>query len=146
MAKISIYRNTIQIKSSRRGAPSHASEQRNDVLRLLREARVRGQGLRKEDAIFQYRITQVAARVHELERMGYVIRHELEPGARFVTYFLVSEPEQEKPFPTYQPKGPDKRQQDFSASPDWFERQKNQPRPSSSPNAGDLPLFEGAKR
>jgi hypothetical protein len=86
------------------GPPGHTSAQRNDVLRLLREAKARGQGLRRDDAIFQHRITQVGTRIHELERMGYVIRHDLEPGARFVTYFLVREPGQENPLPTYQRK------------------------------------------
>jgi hypothetical protein len=88
----------------RRGAPAHSSAQRDNVLRLLREAKARSQGLRREDAIFAHRITQVGARVHELEKMGYSIRHDLEPGERFVTYFLVSEPGQEKPLPTYQRK------------------------------------------
>jgi len=97
--------NTNRFTTQRKtGPPGHTSAQRNDVLRLLREAKARGQGLRRDDAIFQHRITQVGARVHELERMGYIIRHDLEPGARFVTYFLVSEPEHEKPLPTYQRK------------------------------------------
>ena len=95
---------------NRRGIPPHASAQRDNVLRLLREAKARGAGLRRDDAIFQHRITQVGTRVFELEQQGYVIRHEQEPGARFVTYFLISEPGTPKPLPTYLPKGPDKRQ------------------------------------
>ena|ERR1700687_769216 len=113
---------------SRHGPPAHASAQRDTVLRLLREAKARGAGLRRDDAIFAHRITQVGTRVFELEHMGYVIRHEQEPGARFITYFLVSEPDQPKPLPTYQPKGPDPRQHILSNSPDWFERQTGKPR------------------
>jgi hypothetical protein len=111
---------------SRRGIPAHASAQRNDVLRLLREAKARGQGLRRADAIFQHRITQVGARVHELERMGYVIRHDLEPGARFVTYFLVSEPAEEKPLPDY-------RSKQRPLSKDWYEQATGRKRPSWQP-------------
>jgi len=111
MGQSSTYRNTIQRDSSiKRHIPPHVSAQRDNVLRLLREAKARGQGLRREDAIFQYRITQVGSRVFELEKIGYCIRHDLEPGARFVTYFLVSEPEREKPLPSYKPRGVDPRQ------------------------------------
>jgi hypothetical protein len=141
MAESSEYRSTIQAESpSPRRVPAHASAQRDNVLRLLREAKARGQGLRREDAIFQHRITQVGARVHELERMGFSIRHDLEPRARFITYFLVSEPEQEKPLSTYRPRGADPRQGSLANSPDWYERETGKPRPSPAPP--DLgPLF-----
>lgn len=141
MADVNKHRVTIQRESSyQRRVPAHASAQRDYVLRLLREAKVRGRGLRKEEAIFTYRITQVPARVFELESMGYVIRHELEPDERFVTFFLVSEPEQEKPLPAYRPKGPDPRQSSFANSSDWYERQTGEKRPAASPS--DLgPLF-----
>ena len=129
----------------KRGVPHHVSAQRDDVLRLLREAKVRGQGLRRDDAIFQHRITQVGTRIFELEKMGYTIRHVQEPGARFITYFLISEPEQEKPLPRYEPKGPDSRQSKFADSPDWYETQTGKPRPIQQPQADDLPLFAGAK-
>jgi hypothetical protein len=76
--------------------------------------------------------------------MGYAIRHDLEPGARFVTYFLVSEPEEEKPLPTYQPKGPDPRQSTFANSDDWFERQTGKPRGAVRQSLNDdMPLFSG---
>jgi len=77
--------------------------------------------------------------------MGFTIRHDLEPGARFVTYFLVSEPDREKPLPTYRPKGPDKRQRTFSNSPDWFERETGKPRPKPELPSSDLPLFPGTE-
>jgi hypothetical protein len=132
----------------KRGIPSHASAQRDDVLRLLREAKARGRGLRRDDAIFQHRITQVGTRIFELEKMGYVIRHEHEPGARFITYFLVSEPGQLKPSPTYLPKGPDPRQGTLANSSDWYQRQTGQHRPGmEEPNTADAgPLFVGVSR
>jgi hypothetical protein len=86
------------------------THQRDEILRLLREAKARGQGVNKAVLLFQHRYTQAAARVFELEKQGYVIDHRAIPGERFVTFFLVSEPEREKPLPTYQPKGPDPRQ------------------------------------
>jgi hypothetical protein len=144
MRKTNTHRLSNQSYLSRRGAPAHASAQRDDVLRLLREAKARGQGLRREDAIFTYRITQVGSRIFELERMGYSIRHDLEPGARFVTYFLVSEPEREKPLPTYLPRGADPNQRTFANSPDWYERQTGQERPSSVP-VDPAPLFKDSK-
>jgi len=128
--------------SRQRHVPAHVSAQRDNVLRLLREAKSRGQGLRKEDAVFQYRITQVATRIHELEKIGYVIRHELEPGARFVTFFLVSEPEREKPLPKFEPRGVDPRQGSLANSPDWYERQTGQERPSVDPADSGLPFFD----
>ena len=120
-----------QLKRPRR-VPAHASAQRGEVLRLLREAKARGQGLRRDDAIFQHRITQVGTRIFELERIGYEIDHRLEPGARFVTYFLIREPAKEKPLPTYLPKGSDPRQGTLANSPDWYEREHG-PRPKTHP-------------
>src|SRR5712692_70378 len=58
---------------------------------LLREAKVRGEGVSKADLIFQYRYTQCAARIFSLEKRGWVIAHRQIPGQRFVSYFLVSE-------------------------------------------------------
>jgi len=79
--------------NAERVPPAFAATQRSDILRLLREAKDRGQGVRKSDLVFEYRYTQAAARIWELERQGYVIRHETEPGQRLVTYFLEREPE-----------------------------------------------------
>jgi hypothetical protein len=39
-----------------------------------------------------------------------VIEHRSIPGERFVTFFLVSEPEQKRPLPKYQPRGANPRQ------------------------------------
>jgi hypothetical protein len=40
-----------------RRIPAHSAQQRDSVLRLLKEAKARGQGLRRDDAIFAHRIT-----------------------------------------------------------------------------------------
>lgn len=132
MSEINTSRSFNQHNLSKRGTPPHASAQRDIVLRLLREAKARGQGLRRDDAIFAHRITQVGTRIFELEKMGFIIRHEQEPGARFITYFLLSEPDQPKKLPNYEPKGPDPRQGTLSGSSDWYERSHGQ-RPSSHP-------------
>jgi hypothetical protein len=90
------------------------SHQCDHILCLLREARDRGQGVNKAVLLFQYRYTQAAARIFELEKQGCVIEHRSIPGERFVTFFLVSEPAP-KPEP-----------------PQW----KDRPRPTG------LPLFD----
>jgi hypothetical protein len=77
---------------ARAGPPPHAPPQRDKILRLLREAKLRGQGVSRADLIFQHRYTQCAARIFELEKHGCVIEHRSILGERFVTYFLVSEP------------------------------------------------------
>jgi hypothetical protein len=87
-----------------RGHPPFADTQRADILRLLREAKGRGDGVRRADLIFQYRYTQCGTRIFELEEQGYEVRHEIEPGQRYVTYFLVSEPEQPKELPRFAPR------------------------------------------
>lgn len=86
------------------------THQRDEILRLLREAKARGQGVNKAVLLFHLRYTQAAARIFELEKQGYVIEHRSIPGERFVTFFLVSEPKQETPLPKYEPRGVDPRQ------------------------------------
>jgi hypothetical protein len=131
-------------QSSNRGTSAFAGGQRETILRLLREAKLQGEGVRKADFVFQYEYTQVAARIFELEAMGYDIDHRSIPGQRLVTYFLLKEPEHIKPLPTYQPKGPDPRQHEFSDSADWYERQEGKERPVAEPP--DLgPLFAGVR-
>ena len=113
----------------RPGAPGFAGDQRAEILRLLREAGHRG--VSKAVLIFDKRYTQAAARVFELERMGYQIRHESRDGERYVTFVLVGEPDEPKPLPTFKPK-----------SADWYERTTGQPRPAAEqPDLG--PLFSG---
>jgi hypothetical protein len=78
-----------------RGRPAFAASQREKILELLRAAGPRG--VRREALIFQHRWTQVGTRIHELEQMGYRIRHEVRPGERFVVYVLESEPLELRP-------------------------------------------------
>lgn len=104
----------------RRGAPGFAGDQRAEILRLLREAGPLG--VSKESLIFEKHMTQCGARVWELERQGYGIRHEARDGDRYVTFILVSEPADPKPLPTFKPK-----------PADWYERATGQSRPSTQP-------------
>jgi hypothetical protein len=124
-----------------RGRPAFSDTQREEVLEMLRAAGQRG--ISRAVLIFDKHFTQCGTRIFELEKMGYVIRHDLEPGARFVTYFLVSEPEKEKPLPTYQPRGADPRQRTFANSSDWYVKEHG-PRPGSASPASGLPLFENS--
>lgn len=81
------------------GRPEFADSQRQRILQLLRLAGTGG--VSHSDLIFQHRFTQRGTRIFELERMGYVIRHATKPGQRYVTYYLISEPEHPNPLPTY---------------------------------------------
>jgi hypothetical protein len=114
------------------------------ILTLLREAKLRGEGVDRAHLLSECRYTQCAARIFELEQQGYVIRHETRSGQRYVTYFLVSEPAEEKPLPAYRSKGPDERQGTFSNSPDWYERQTGRNRPDGSAPILE-PLFEAGR-
>ena len=79
------------------GPPAKAAKQRLRVLQLLRQT---PEGISKE--AFQtptelggYGISQVGARIHELEKAGFVFEHRpprKDSGERFVRYFLLSEP------------------------------------------------------
>ena len=123
-----------------RGVPAFAGGQREAILEMLRVAGP--QGVSKEILLFEKHWSQAAARIFELEQQGYEIKHVQREGERYVRYVLESEPEHPKTLPVYQQKGLDKRQGSFSNSPDWYERQTNQPRPASSPSVEDLPLFD----
>lgn len=117
-------------KPSQRGTPEFAGVQRAEILRLLREAGP--QGVSKEFLIFDKRMTQCGARVFELERQGYGIRHEARDGDHYVTFILVSEPAEPKPLPTFKPK-----------ATDWYERTTGQSRPTAQqPDLG--PLFSSS--
>ncbi len=133
---------TVQIgQETPQGTPAHASAQRDVILQLLKAAKACGRGVDRAYLIFERHFTQCGTRIFELEQMGYVIRHETRPGQRYVTYFLVSEPAEEKPLPAYQPKGRDKRQSAFVGSSDWFTQETGRERPKEPrPSLG--PLFE----
>jgi hypothetical protein len=128
----------------KRGAPAFSHGQRARILELLRQAGP--QGVKREDLIFHHRYTQAGTRVFELQAMGYDIRSEQRSGDRYVTYVLHGEPAQERPLPTYLPKGPDPRQGTLANSCDWYERATGKPRSITQPQADDLPLFAGVRR
>ena len=89
----------------RAGPPSFAPTQRDEVLRLLREAGSRG--IYRELFLLPkqyggFGVSQVGARLDELTKQGY--RFEsfyAHPGDRFVTYRLIAEPAHPKPLPTF---------------------------------------------
>jgi hypothetical protein len=131
-------------QSKKRGTPAFAGGQRETILRLLREAKLRGDGVSNNDLRFQYRYSDAPTRIFELKAMGWGIESRWLPGQRYISYFLLSEPEHIKPLPTYLPKGPDPRQHEFSDSEDWYTRETGKPRPAEQPP--DLgPLFAGVR-
>jgi hypothetical protein len=128
------------------GAPSFSHDQRATILELLRQAGP--QGVKREYLIYERHWSQCGTRVFELQKMGYKIRSEQRAGDRYVTYVLCGEPSQEKPLPTYLPKGPDPRQGTLANSADWFERATGKRRAAVAPEkyTVDLPLFDLAVR
>jgi hypothetical protein len=89
----------VHSKPIRRGRPEFADSQRDKILNLLRCAG--GAGVSREDLIFNHRWTQAGTRIHELEKMGFAIKHISLSGQRFVRYVLVSEPEKITPLATF---------------------------------------------
>lgn len=79
-----------------RGVPAFAGGQREETLRILRDAGPRG--VSKEFFLYEKHWSQVAARIFELEAAGHCIKHVLLDGERYVRYILV-EPEHERPLP-----------------------------------------------
>ena len=138
-------RETGPLHAAKRATPHFPHAKRDTILALLREAKLRGEGVDRAHLLFECGYTQCAARIFELEQQGYMMRHETRPGQRYVTYFLVSRPAEEKPLPAYQSKTPDKRQGAFACSSDWYERQTCQNRLDESASRFG-PLFEGADR
>ncbi len=115
-----------------RGRPAFADSQRAKILHLLRRA---GRtGVRREDLIFHYRWTQTGARIHELEKMGYKIRHESRPGERLIVYVLESEPLELRPLEGLQ---------SDRASGDWYEKRASKRRAASE--TSELPLFAAVR-
>jgi hypothetical protein len=127
-----------------RGRPAFADTQRDKILELLREAGPRG--VRREDLLYVRRWSQAGTRIHELEQQGYVIEHFLEPGQRFVTYRLVSEPASEKPLPNFERKQSEGSQAAFcESSGDWYTRTTGRARPQLPQQKFlDLPLFRNS--
>jgi len=90
-----------------------AGDQRNQILRLLRDAGA--EGVSKAFLVFEKHFTQAAARIWELEKQGYTIRHESRDGERYVRFVLVSEPTSKTP-PNPNPTKPDLPEPD----PEWL--------------------------
>lgn len=126
-----------------RGCPAFAESQRGKILELLREAGVRG--VRREELLYVHRWSQAGTRIHELERMGYQIEHFLEPGQKFVTYRIISEPASEKPLPNFERKQQTPQAAFCESSGDWYTREtgRSRPRLETNHDFSSLPLFEG---
>lgn len=107
-----------------RARPAFAETQRQEILRLLREAGPAG--VSRAELIFERHITQCGARVDELKRQGYVIESELRDGEKYVHYVLKGEPLELQPLP--------EREQG-----DWFVKSTGHQRPKQTPTRG--PLF-----
>ncbi len=96
------------MRVKRSGPPSFAPTQRDEVLRLLREAGSRG--VYRERFLIPteyggFGISQVGARLDELEKMGYSFESfYANESDRFLTYRLLSEPASPKPLPAFQRK------------------------------------------
>jgi hypothetical protein len=71
-----------------RHRPKFADGQATKILELLIQAGPRG--VSKSFLIFQRGYTQAGARIFELEKQGYRIRHEFRPGDSYVTFILES--------------------------------------------------------
>ncbi len=138
----------------RTGAPSFAPTQRDEVLRLLREAGPAG--VRKAELIFDRHYTQCAARIFELQKAGYKICSEQRDGERYVTYVLESEPfhfeHPSSDSPDWyecQNGGKSPRGDSYESKRvpigDWYTEKTGRLRPTGQPDPppSKLPLFEG---
>jgi hypothetical protein len=112
-----------------RGRPAFAETQRDEILRLLREA---GPivGVSRATLIFERHMTQCGTRIFELQKMGYVIRSENRGGRYPTWYVLESEPLELQSLPE---------------DADWYTRATGRERPTES-RTDDLPLFAAAQQ
>jgi hypothetical protein len=111
-----------------RGAPVFAESQRSEILEMLRAAGPIGG--EKSELVFSKHWTQCAARIHELEQMGYKIALVQCPGDRLIRFVLESEP---------------LALESVTVS-DWYERVTGKPRPpDDSTIVSELPPFSGIK-
>jgi hypothetical protein len=121
--------NSLRPKPTRkitRGRPAFAETQRDEILRLLREAGP--VGVSRATLIFEHHFSQCGARVDELKSQGYVIESELREGAKYVRYILKGEPLDAGPLPDRSQK-----------TGDWFVESTGRERPKQMPDYG--PLF-----
>lgn len=113
-----------------RGRPDFAVTQREDVLRLLRQAGA--SGLSREFFIFSKGYTQAGARIDELEAQGFKIEHFKIAGEKYVRYRLLSEPLELQPLPE---------------GSEWYEAKFGKcPTGLPEPPKADLPLFDAANK
>ena len=111
-----------------RGRPACAETQRNETLRLLREAGP--VGVSRATLIFEHHFSQCGARVDELKSQGYAIESELREDEKYVRYILKGEPLDPGPLPDRSEK-----------TRDWFTESTGRERPKQTPDYG--PLFAG---
>jgi hypothetical protein len=122
--------------------PAFAGGQREAILKMLRAAGA--QGVSKEILLYEKHWSQAAARIFELERLGYRISHVLLASEKYVRYILLDEPEHEEPL-SNQPREADPHQGSLANSPDWYTRESGRERQEEpTPDLG--PLFDEAVR
>jgi hypothetical protein len=103
--------------------------------------------VRREDLLYVHRWSQAGARINELEHMGYVIEHVSEPGEKFVTYRLLSEPSSEKPLPNFESRLNRSQSGFCESSADWYVRHTGRERPQiPNQDGSDLPLFRSSEQ
>jgi hypothetical protein len=119
----------LKARQQKIGPPAFAESQRAEILEMLKAAGPAG--VSKAELIFTKHWTQCAARIFELERMGYKIAHVQRSGDRLVRFILESEPLELKP----------------PNSSDSYERTTGKARTTGDPGSvPDLPLFSGVDR
>ena len=125
--------------------PKFTGEQAGKILALLREAG--SKGVSKRHLIFDLHYTQAAARIHELEKIGFIIRHEKRPGDGYTWFVLEKESGQSSENSAVLP-APAEAPVASSNSADWYERETGRPRPVEGPreDLSGLPLFEGVAK
>jgi helix-turn-helix protein len=104
----------------RDGAHAERSHQRSTILQLLRNAGP--DGVSKAHLVFERHFTQAAARIWELEKQGFQIKHQSRDDSRYVYFVLVSEPTEPQP-----------------KTADWYEETTGKPRPASPKPDDRLP-------
>jgi Helix-turn-helix domain len=109
-----------------RGRLLFAETQRDEILRLLREAGTAG--VSRAELIFKRRMTQCGVRIDELKHAGFAIRSEERENELYVRYVLDGEPPEPKPLP---------------GDTDWYRHFVGKPWPRETDN---LPLFGDMRR
>jgi hypothetical protein len=105
--KSNAFRSTAAQAGPRAGKPP-AKDEREVVLPLMRAAGAAGINrndfLKGSGPLDGRQVTQIGRLIHQLEKEGFVFKHERRESSRFVTYILIAEPfEPRKPMPTTKP-------------------------------------------